>query len=260
MGHSRLGDLPQTYEWLNIISLIAGDADATAVAQATIQAASEGLDIVAKDGGLRSSFKTLADITIAAREDNFAMALGDVGVRVAGDPSLYDLIDGFTAAVDGALYERGGRTDITEMAQMSAVESLTALCGAGAASLYGTTPAEVKLAVRELSTENGFARLSHDFFSRVLTRFVNYHLSRELSAHVGPGRRFANVDAHAAFVRQLGVTCEESTLIVKRFAGQWYGKTRHETGITNEKARDFVHGAMKKLRSELDRRGGTHVA
>src|SRR4051812_43921532 len=43
MGHSRLGYLPQSYEWQEIIAQIAGGAEAEAVADATFLAAKKGL-------------------------------------------------------------------------------------------------------------------------------------------------------------------------------------------------------------------------
>lgn len=256
MGHSRLGYLPQTYDWQDLIAQIAGGADAAAIADATMDAAADGLELAARDAGLRHVFRLLTQVTLAAREEDFALGLREAGVTVPPNPTLFDLLGGFAEAVDEHLLRAGGRTDLGEMAQMAAAESLAALAGSGAASLYGTTPVEVKESVYRLSTERGFAGLAHEFFARVTERFLTYHLSRELSAHVGPGRRFANIDAHEAFGRQLRVTCEETAVIVRRFAGEWYGKTRYESGVTPAKARDFVHGALRKIRDELKRRGG----
>ncbi len=49
-------------------------------------------------------------------------------------------------------------------------------------------------------------------------------------------------------------------MIVRRFAGEWYGKaTMLGADITPPKARDFVHGAFKKIGAELKRRGGVNA-
>jgi hypothetical protein len=259
MGHSRLGWLPQTYAWQEIIGLMAGDASAASVADATLDAAEDGLRLAARDPGLRHVFHLLTQLTLAARAPDFAVALRDAGVTVPPNPSLFDVMGGFAEAVDDHLLRTRNRTDFGEMAQMAAAESIAALVGVGAANLYGITPVEVKKAIAGLSTENGFASLAHDFFARLTQRFLTYHLSRELSAHVGPGRRFADIDAHAEFVRQLRVTCDETAVIVRRFSGRWYAKTHYETGITPAKVRDFVHGAFTKMRAELKVRGGGRV-
>jgi hypothetical protein len=261
MGHSRLGLLPQSHEWQELIELIANGGDAAAVADATLEAAADGLQQAARDAGLKYVVHLLMRLTLAARADgDFALALRDADVTVPPAPTLFDLVGGFAEAVDQRLLATRGRTDFGEMAQMAAAESLAALVGSGAESLYGTTAAEVRAAVRDLSTEAGFSTLAHDFFGRFVERFIGYHLSRELSAHVGPGRRFADIAAHAEFNRQLRVTSEETALIVRKFAGQWYGKARFETGITPTATRDFVHGAFKKLSAELRVRGGARAS
>ncbi|MDB5294896.1 MAG: hypothetical protein JWO31_879, partial [Phycisphaerales bacterium] len=216
-----------------------------------------GLADARRDAGVRFVFHLLARLPLAARADgDFSLALRDEGVTVPPEPSFYDLIGGFAEAVDDHLLRAGGRTDFAEMAQMAAAESLAAVARAGSAILYGTTATEVRETVAGLATERGFADLAHGFFARLIERFLNYHLSRELSAHVGPGRRFADIDAHEAFAGELRTTAEEMAVIVRRFAGQWYGKTRYETGVTPAKARDFVHGAFTKIGDELARRGG----
>lgn len=261
MGHSRLGQLPASYVWEDVIAVIAGGGDSRAVADATLEAAQKALVKAGRDDGLKHVFYLLAQITLAARTDaDFAIALQNAGVNVPSAPSVFDLASGFTEAVDDRLFCRRNKTDFGEMAQMAATESLTALVDRGSTGLFDTTGDEVRAAVRELSTEGGFATLAHDFFSRFVDRFLNYHLSRELSAHVGPGRRFADVNAHEEFRRQLRETSEQTALIVRTFAGQWYGKTRFETGITPGKSRDFIHGAFKKIAAELKARGGAHVA
>ncbi|HEX8912803.1 MAG TPA: hypothetical protein VF796_10625 [Humisphaera sp.] len=262
MGHSRLGELPLTYEWDDVVAQIAGGADAAALATAVIDAADEAFRQAARDAGVKFVFHLMTKVTLAAVADgDFAVALGDAGVRVRPQPTVFDLVGGFADAVDDHLLGTGDRTDFGEMAQMAAAESLANVVDAGSASrLFGTTGDDVREAVAELSRPSGFERLARDFVARLVQRFLTYHLSRELSAHVGPGKRFANVDAHAEFNRRLWRTCEETAVIVKDFAGGWYAKKRFETGITAADARDFVCGAFQKVRKELRVRGGTHVA
>jgi hypothetical protein len=134
---------------------------------------------------------------------------------------------------------------------MAAAESLTSVLSERAKSLFGTTPSEVKRAVASCSTPAGFSSLAHDFFARFTQRYLTYHLSRELSNHVGSGHRFIDPAEHTAFVDHLKTHCREAALIVRDFAGRWHSKTNFEGGITQSKARGFVHVALNKLRREL---------
>jgi len=259
MGHSRLGTLPDTSRWRNVVGLIAGNADVAVVADATMDAAQRGLEVAARDEGLRQSFWLLSRIALAARQDDFAAALKEVGVAVPAEPSVLNIVAGFTDAVDRHLRDSRGRTDIGEMAQMAATECLTSVLTERSRSLFGTTAAEVKDAVRSCSTKAGFSEFAHDFFARFTQRYLTYHLSRELPNHVGPDQRFSTPSEHTEFVDHLRTHCRQAATIVPEFAGGWYSKANFEGGITPAKARGFVHVALKKIRRELQIRGERDV-
>lgn len=255
MGHIRLGTLPDTNRWRNVVGLIADGAEVAQIAGATSQAAQNGLDLAHNDAGLCHAVWLLTKIALAAREAEFGRALEAAGIPAPPQPGLFDIVGGFTDALDHHLSRSGGRSDIGEMAQLAAVETLTSLIGERSASLFGTTPVEVKQAVYDFSTKKGFSTLAHDFFSRFAQRFLIYHLGRELSNHVGGNGRFANPAEHSEFVRQLGAHCREAALIVREFAGGWYSKANFEDGVSPTKVKNFVNYALTKLRKELKIRG-----
>lgn len=259
MGHSRLGTLPDTAPWRRVIGLVAGNAPIPAVADATTDAAERGLELADGDAGLCHAFYLLAQVALAGRQEDFVAALEHIGVKVSAEPGVLNIVGSFTDAVDKHLQSSRARTDIGEMAQMAAAESLTAVLSERSRSLFGTTAADVKQAVTSCSTPAGFSVLAHDFFARFTQRYLTYHLGRELSNHVGPDRRFSNPAEHTQFVDQLKVHCREAAIIVRDFAGKWHSKTNFEGGITPAKARGFVHVALNKLRRELKIRGERDV-
>jgi hypothetical protein len=256
MGNQRIGTLPDTAPWQCVVGLLADGGDAGAVAAATTEAALQGLELARGDEGLTYCTWLLAQVALAARTDDFADALLDrIGVPFAGPPDIYDLIAGFSDAVDRRLTKTASRTDVGEMAQLAAVESLTALLSERASHLFGSTTDDVHRAACELSTQRGFGSLAHDFFARFAQRFLSYHLGRELSQHVGGNGRFADPQEHTAFLEQLAVHCREASTIVREFAGDWYTKHRIEDGVALAKVRGFVNHALTKLRGELQMRG-----
>jgi hypothetical protein len=255
MGHIRLGTLPNTAPWRRVVGLIAEAADVAAVAAATTAAAKNGLKEGHDDDGLSSAVWLLTQTVLAARQSDFGNALREAGIPVSGQPEVFDIIAAFSEAVDTRLWSTGGRTDIGEMAQLAGVESLTRLLSDRSTRLFETAAEDVKQATRELSTERGFATLFHDFFAGFTRRFLTYHLGRELSNHVGGNGRFPDPGEHDAFVHELDTHCRQAALIVKEFAGKWFSKNNFEGGITPRKARNFANYALKKLRSELERRG-----
>jgi hypothetical protein len=255
MGHIRLGTLPDTAPWRRVVALIAENADAAAVAEATTRAALRGLERAKGDEGIVYGVWLLSQVVSAAQGPDFAGALHQAGLSVPADPGVFDIIGSFSEAMDRRLLSAGGRTDIGEMAQLAAVESLAYLLGQRSGGLFGTTPVEVQQAARGLSTKQGFATLAHDFFARFAQRFLTYHLGRELSSHVGGNGRFARPEQHTEFIGQLEAHCREAAAIMRAFAGGWYSKAHFEGGITPAKARTFVNYALTKLGRELRTRG-----
>ncbi len=256
MGHQRIqGRLPNTAPWREVVGHVADGADIGVIAAATSNAAQLGLDLAENDEGLKQTFWLLTQVVLAARDTDFQAALRDVGVVIPSEPTTFNIVAGFTDAIDNHLRKTHARTDIGEMAQLAAAETLTATLSTRLTNLFGPSPHDVQQAVRDSSTQIGFANLAHEFFSRFSQRFLTYHLSRELANHVGQGKAFASPVEHSEFIDQLGMHCRQTALIVRTFAGEWYSKHNFEGGITPTKAKGFVYVAVGKLRKELALRG-----
>lgn len=283
MGSHQLESLPARPPWKRVVGLLgdgagmgglAGVAPGTLeeIADATMSASDAGLKRAKRDEGLSYAFYLLTQVTQAARQADFAKALTRCGVRApdlaaAGDAgadakpadTIYELVANFTNAVDRHLRKTRTRSDISELAQRAAAESLTSLCAGPSQTLFGTSAETVQQSLRTFSTKAGFARLAREYFARLSREYLVYHLSRELSNHVGPTRRFSGVAEHNRFLRELDTHCRTSTVIVEEFAGTWYSKHNFHGGITREKAGGFVAHALDKMREALQYTGGPHA-
>ena len=221
----------------------------------TSAAAIAGLERGKSDPGLSHVLFLLAHTVLAARDADFVSRLSRLGIELPEEPGLFDLTAGFAAAVRN--WHSAGRirlTDLGEMAELAAVETLTRCIGDRCKKLF-PTGGEVQDAARHFSTRKGFSTLAHEFFSRFTQRFLLYHLGRELPLHVGANGRFADPKAQLQFSDDLETHAREAAVIVKVFAGDWYDKNRFETGITERQARGFVAHCLTKLGMELGRRG-----
>jgi hypothetical protein len=200
------------------------------------------------------AFWLLTQLPLAARETDFHERLGDLGLTVGSSPQLFEIIGAFSEAIDAHTREAREHSDLGEMAQLAATESLSAIVGRSLPGLFGPTAEEVQQAIGRLATSKQFSDLARDFFARLTRRHLEYYLSRELSNHVGPASRFRSIAEHSDFNADLDQHCREAVRIVKEFSGDWFGKTNYEGGITPEKAEAFVSVALKKIRNELRKR------
>jgi hypothetical protein len=256
MGHIRLGTLPKTQKWTSVVDLIAGDGDVERIAAASADAAERGLERAAQDEGLVHAFWLLTQIPQAARQSNFSERLWELGFTgLSSEPTLFEVVSSFTRVVDEHVREHGKRTDLGEMAQHAAAETLASLAGRELPSLFGPTASDVQQALAKFGASDRFSIVARDFFSRLTSRSLSYFLSRELSKHVGPHKRFAAIGDHSDFNAALDLHCREASRIIKEFSGGWYGKTlQQEKQISRDEARKFAHVAFKKLRAELRKR------
>lgn len=251
MGHVRLGTLPRTRNWIQVLDLVGGGAGAPDVAAATMRAAQRGLEAAAQDKGLVYTVWLLTQVPLAARSADFEGRLRKLGLDVSGSPSLLEVTGAFADAVDRHLLRTGGRTDLGEMSQMAATEALTVLGTPATGNLFDTTAPRARESLEAFTTTKQFSALATEFFARLTTKYLTYFLNRELSNYVGPGGRFAGIDGHAEFTRALDLHCHQASGIVEVFAGGWFSKGKSSGPITQQKASGFVHVALKKLRAEL---------
>jgi hypothetical protein len=257
MGHHLLGTLPTTKKWRAVIELISGGAEVDDIAAATSRAAESSMIDAVNDPAFKQGFWLLTQIPQAAPAEDFALALRNLGLEVSDKPTLVEICMAMMISIEQAV-PAARRTDAGEMAQLSSVESLSAVASREMGSLFGPAeaPAEARSALARLSTVKNFGALARDYFSRLTRRYLDYYLSRELSQHVGINQRFLTVREHSEFEEALERYCYEAALIVRDFAGDWFSKANYEGGITPTKAGRFVHHAFEKLRDELMVRRG----
>ncbi len=271
MGHLRLGRLPRTGKWGDVVGLVGGGGSAAQVADATLDAA-EG-QLSGADPAIVHTVWLLTQLPDAARSSDFAAALAQLGVSIQPGASASELASAVGRAIDDHLNGLGRpRSDVGEMARLAAVETLARAArtpqvglfpppGAGPVaydifSAMASRREDAREAVAGLGTAKQFGSFAREFFARLTERVLTYYVSKELPLHVGSGQRFTNVDDQRAFQDAVGVHAHEAARIVEEFAGGWYSKARFEKGLTPERTGKFVAYAMKKMRGEL-RRGAT---
>ncbi|MEP6961269.1 MAG: hypothetical protein ABI995_04280 [Acidobacteriota bacterium] len=247
MGHIRLGNLPRTRKWVQVVDLLQAGASTERVAAATLEASKRGLEDAARDPALTYSFWLLTQLPLCARADDFVTALNKTGITVTSSPTLLELVGGFTDAIDDHIRKTGGRTDLGEIAQMGATETVTFLLRERTTNLFGTTPDFVRQELAAFATKKEFSSLARDFFSRLTERYLSHFLSQRTSS------QFKSIEANREFHEALSLHCRQASKIVESFAGSWYSKTNYEGGITPKKAANFIHVALTKVRKELEK-------
>jgi hypothetical protein len=252
VGHNTLGVLPRTKYWRDVVSLLdAGAADSDVVA-ASARAAERDMLAAASDPVFVESVRLLLNIPVAARAEDFGQALRDTGLAVGNGPELLELVMAVEERLDAVRRETRVRSDFGEIAARALTRTLTASIGDALPALFGSTPEDVKAAVRKMSWAKGISGFTRDFFGTLVSGSLSYWLDRTLALQTGQDRRFPTAAARNAFDAELGRYSAEATRIIKEFSSGWYGKTlNREGGFGAKEAATFGAVALKKTVSDL---------
>jgi hypothetical protein len=255
MGHIHLGHLPETRKWREVVALIDGFAAVETIVAASATAAEKDLQSAASNPVFVEAVRLLALIPQAARSENFSEALFSLGIDVPPQPSLTDLLVATNVALDRFAARQSHINDFGDLSARALTDALAAAIGYSLPSLFASDAADMKAAALRVSRPDEFARMARDFFGRLTSETLSSWLDRELSAHVGPGKRFANLGERSAFNDGLARYCTEATRIIREFAGGWYGKTLYREGtVSSMRAASFGAVSFKKIVAELRRK------
>lgn len=253
MGHIRLGRLPKTQRWRDVVALLdAPDPDAARVAAATAMAAQARLGQLRNDTSLAYCFWLLARLASAARRPDFADAVDDVGLQAHATDSIF----GFVSQVSDRVRDEIGRHPESgpfgDLAADALTRALTETVGTEGRSLFGSSVGDLERALRKHATPSEFGVVAQRFFADFLARTLRFYVDKELPQHVGTGG-IDGIEQSAAFVEDLDRYTRQSAVIVQQFAADWFSKYDWQTGgaIGRDDAQHFVGVALGKLRKEL---------
>lgn len=253
MGHLRLGHLPRTHRWKQVIGLLESGADLPALADASFHAALTGLKRVPSDSGFLTTLNAIVGLANASRQTDLASALQVAGIDLTAQTSSF----GFLSAVARTLSDQLGqvypRSDVGKIAQDAFLESLTKQVRGKTGSLFGES--EDAKSLTSAFRGKQFKSLMHEFYSGFTSRYLTYYLSRELPHHVGAGKRFADLNAHTEFARDFDLYCRQTVRITDEFTPGWVGKAIYEGDTGADAVKRYAHVAFKKLASEFQKGG-----
>ena len=124
MGHSRIGSLPATKPWKDVIKLIADGADVPAVATATLRAAERAFAWIQEDAGFREASNLLVEIGLAAGGKDGVKKLAALGITLSENTSVAEVAMTVGAELERRMAGQRERSDIGEIAGKALVSAV----------------------------------------------------------------------------------------------------------------------------------------
>lgn len=255
MGHIRLGTLPRSKRWREVVALLEAEAPLERIAEASALASERDLSRASSDPQFQFVANLLVTLPLEARSPGFSDYLDRLGMDPADLGSVTDLLSDLSRAIDAQAFDLGHGSDAGELAKSALLESLSVQLNDRLPSLFEPTSNDIRQALAGFSSGQGFALLARDFFARLTYRSLDYYLSRELANHTGAEKRFATDAQRIAFQEALRQHTFETSRIVQEFAGGWYGKTVwRDQDLDQDAINRFTQYAFTKMRKEFGRR------
>lgn len=251
MGHERLGALPRTKRWRDVVQGIGeyagGDIRIAEVATATIDNVRDRIEGIREDEGMRATLQFLVGLSVASRQEEPAH-YSPWNIHLPDEPSPLML----GVALRSWVNQRSPGGEYCELATQAATDSFSqwkSRYKVVQAGLFEEDPHPYS-SWKKAGRGDGFSELALFFFSNFTRRYLNYFLEREASselATIGDRERFdADVSKHAI----------ETAKITQSLAAGWFNKHAAD-GLPGESEVDgFLNYALGKVKEELLRERG----
>ena len=253
MGHERVGALPRTKRWRDVVGGIADaaavDGDARELANATLENVRSRLLSIHGDTGFVASFQFLLGLALSASPRVDRDSLGELAVDLDANPSPLRL----ASALHQYVETNSQSAEYAEIARKAAVDVISAwteqhtlqlsLQGSTSRPLrFGGEPVTAGDSVRWRACSSGSSWNATSITSLVVRPLLTWpqlrtaeRLARRLGNHV-------DGVSHHAF---------ETARITQSFAAGWFNRNARERMPTEDEISGFLSHSVGKLREEL---------
>lgn len=258
MGHIRLGVLPKHHRWKEVIGYLNDpEIPAFQAGRKILDNSKEALSNESVKSSLGYCVWYLANLTMAAKGSTFRKDLLVLNLSVDDNTNAIEFISQVADTTNDHLSNKASFSALNNIAGLALRESLAQTVGIQANTLFGSRLEQIQIALINYSSKEKFGSLMHTYFSNFLKRTLHFVIEKEISNHLGPGKRFNGLQNIKEYERALEVFAGQTSKIVKLFSGGWYSKKRWEKGeISEEDAVRFVHVALKKIREDIEKSVG----
>jgi hypothetical protein len=249
MGHERIGSLPRSKQWRDIVAEIAEHSrekpKANEIAKKTLSLAREKLGLVGSDQALAAAFRFLvlfSASTQAEVDESTKRLLDYMGTATTDAPLAVG-----TALKRWISTEAVAGSEHVELATRSAATALAEWFDAhdtGQQDLFPSGKPNTNV-WQSLSTGAAFSELARLFFKEVVRTSLHYLLDRESSGVL------RSIDDATSLSDGLDRYAFETAKITQSFSAGWYNKHAVRRSPTVAEIDGFVRYSVHKLRDEL---------
>lgn len=245
MGHERLGALPRSRPWQDVVARMGSfnsAGDVKPVARAVVENVQRRIPDIPKDTGVQASFAFLVGLAVASRsEDPTEVYPWEINLPDSGTPLELGLV------LRQWVRAQGIQGEYAELATQAATDALVDWYERHPSSqhdLFVAAP-EPYGPWRGIRDGRGFSELAHAYFSAFTKRYLDYFLDREASAVI------PTIEQRERFDDGVARHSAETAKITQSFAAGWFNGHTKDGLPPIAEVEGFLGVAFRKIREEL---------
>lgn len=255
MGHERIGVLPHTKVWRDVIDGIASSLNSNSgiedLARTTLENVRNQFRRINEDSGVGAAFAFLVALSTTEFHSRWDDLRNVPPVDLSENPSILRIIQSLRSWVDSHQVS----VEYADLAKKAAADAIISWSDQQSRqpSLFGGSDDSQEI-WRRAANGAGFCEVSRLFFARFTERYLNYFLDRAASAEL-PGASArdqfaANVHSHVDAISNYAF---ETSRITQSFAAGWFNLHARQSMPTDQEVTSFLSIAFGKIRDELSR-------
>jgi hypothetical protein len=254
MGHERLGFLPKTRKWRDLVNQISRaesfELQASEIAVQTLRNVQDRYEALYNDQSVLSAFEFLVTFSFAFRQPNPSEYLANNKIKVPREASLLSLIQ----AIRERVGENKVRSEYGYFAITAAIDALSQWHKINTSlQLRLYKPSEEFIdSWNRLGSGAGFCEIAQLYFGNLTERYLNYFLDREASSVIRSIDKRNRLRSDIRnYTQEISKYAFETANITKSFAAGWFNKNAREDLPNKRAINNFLGVAFGKMRSEL---------
>ena len=257
MGHERVGVLPHTKSWRDVVGRLSAvatsDAGVSDIAKATLENVRNRFRYLNTDDGVKAAFQFLIALSTLGPSGSSEEHPSTPKIDLSTNPSPLRLASALREWVDAHRQS----LEYAEIAKKAAVDTIALWSERQKQqpSLFSEYDNVAEIWGRA-NNGAGFCEVARLFFSKFTERYLNYFLEREASAVL------PDVQQRDQFASQLSQHIDgiskyafETSRIAQSFAAGWFNNHARQRMPSNDEVEAFLSISFGKLREELLREG-----
>jgi hypothetical protein len=254
MGHERVGFLPKTKRWQDIVASIAivpfgSDSAVASIAEKTLRNVKARFLRMHEDEGIQAAFGYLISLATSHLPATKGFASPTSGIEENPSPIRIakQLNDWVKIHADSLEY--------AELACRAAADTIVGWTRTHTSQklLFDDSTSAINI-WSQAATGKGFCEVSRTFFAKFTERYLRYFLEREASAQI------SNIEARDRFNQKMEMHLNsvanhafEISKITQSFAAGWFNKHALKQRPSNSEIKGFLTVAFGKMHEELQR-------